>query len=202
VQLRNVVSRTVPIRSLPLTCELRGSERERSDHFVVASRLHDFWGYHSVVLIASEGDERLVELIGYADLAALFCAATLLVAVVLVGAKVHSSWQLRIRMRLLLSLIYLIFLVATAGLYYTVYLKLDPFFVRLAISRRFAEAQIPQPRAEQLSDLATERTNEILSPPAEFVCVYPSWLVRFLPVGLIPAVLICRAIAVRRETAA
>ena len=154
------------------------------------------------MFIASEGDERLAQLVGYADFTAVVVAAAVLVAIIVLSARLRSSLKRHIQMHLLLNVIFILVFVGTAAIYYLVYLTVDPVVVRFAANRRYAEAGFPpisSTAAMELTSLTKQRANETLLVPAQFICVYPGWPVRLLPLVLIPATLISYSFMRRRS---
>jgi hypothetical protein len=154
------------------------------------------------MLIASEGDERLAQLANYADIATVACAGALVLTLVLGGAAVRSFLKRKTRMHLLLNVGFFLFLLSTGATYYVAYLTLNPLLVGFAIKHRLAEARLPAaPQDALLAALTKKRAQEALAPSSEFGCFYPGWPARFLPLVLIPAVIILRYAVLRRKAA-
>jgi hypothetical protein len=147
-----------------------------------------------ILLIASEGDERLSQLADYADLAAILCAASVLLSIVLLLAHFRTILEKKTAMHVLLNLTFFLSLLCAAAVYYGVYLLVDPLFVRVAVDRRMVEAHIRPPSNHDITELARQRAHQMLRPPEESGFFHPGWPARFAPHVLIPSSLLARQI--------
>jgi hypothetical protein len=157
----------------------------------------------AAVLIASEGDETLSRLINRADLAALIASSVVLILVVVALWRLREALIRRTRWHLLINFLFALLLFVATSLYFFIYARIDSVLVRSAIYYRLRDTHLPipfsDPRAQALATEHATDTSQLTS----FTCAYPGWLIRVLPVVIIPIILISLSMRRRRrETAA
>jgi hypothetical protein len=99
---------------------------------------------------------------------------------------------------------YKLFNVAEVVIYYAAFIQLDTLLVNVALRHRFAEAGLSLDRhaQEQGNALAVQHARYAFNDPAEFICLNPGWLVRALPLGLVPCTLLVMSRIRRRSPTA
>jgi len=152
------------------------------------------------VLIASEGDETLARLVNRADLAALIVSSAVLILAVGALWRLREALIRRTRWQLLTNFLFVLVLFVAAVLYFFIYRRIDSVLVTSAIYYRLRDAHLPisfsDPGAKALAAEHATDTSQLTS----FRCAYPGWLVRILPVIVIPIILL--ALSMRRRRAA
>jgi ABC-type transport system involved in cytochrome bd biosynthesis fused ATPase/permease subunit len=145
-------------------------------------------------MIASEGDEQLAHYLDIADWIALLASALLLVCLVICAAMLRRAVIRRSNKRLLVNTMFVLVLVGVTAVYYAAFVQISAFSVGVAIRRRLRQTSLQSLNA---APFIQKRARAAVEDPGEFYGVYPGWLVRWLPLAIVPATLF--AYSVRRR---